>query len=1558
MKNAATNQFTGGLVMDLNPLVTPNNVLTDALNATLITNNGNESVLQNDMGNGRVETAYLPEGYIPVGSCEFGDIIYIASYNPLINKCQLGCFPSPQRNISSSSVSDLHQNLKASDFQVLDKNNRATGELIANSTKKIVYQNNLTAGDKYIIAGNNLNDYGKHLTDLYNTGHIKNDFPKLYKATLVSIEEDGKITELTNGLKWYENNYFIKDGQFDRTSEEGIDIDEWRSAVNSAWCIFSSKVSGKLAIIVELESISGFSCTWGVTVNKKENQEIIEGYQGTLQDYNIYFSVNWETENNNINPAGIVLTKGKWVLDDTTILLYRYNSNSLSLEDADKYDVSNQNINIAFLPDSEYYHSEFNRHYEPENFNGSYTDFKNEFEYNTYLTNKFNSIKNAKNQPAYNYDTEFSSIVRAEEDGWYYLNAKTSNLIYQDEEQIRVYYSDQNIPINAVDLTDDIVNNTFKYPIRKDFRSFTLPIEQNITIINDVKKELDLSKCIYEYEVAPYMPYGILREFAQSGTIDFSKIGKKIINLNTWKYYNQEGYCTLTWGLEAYTEPEHVIEEVVLEFFDDKGKAAALHISNKDSYNGVFTNYITFGLKSNYGLNNIGYNGNQFTHRGITLNESDLYVGRQYCKYNKEKNTMSIPYLVTADLNGNPLFEKLENGEEYCEDDSGILYSNLLYLVKINIKYSKIGPLGQLEYVSTKEDYRWLWTTTLFNEKYFNVQDFKEEQFELILDPVAKFETTTKWGTITDDTTFVEKSLNEEVISDAPESFSAIKQTVDSKGSPNVKIIVNATFQNTHNNIYTLKNSNPAQDNGINTTIYLGNEFVSDSPEQPEVKFSNNSDEIYDGIYPNNVIGGSDEDLGGVAFKQLIEEKPNSLSLKKEQYRNRFNLDFISDYTITDTFNHNDQGYDRENKTYTSLNTEITYKLNNILISNQILFECGQKDQFLEWENPFNCESINIKGAIKGVRGQLLVKKDDTFDVISEFNDLNEKLIDISEYAEGSIFRIIFPDIETYDKGGSFGITELTFNILPENVENIENDFEYLNSNYEEQTLNAKYIKQSLIKSSNKGFNLKFFGEHYSKYYYTTSLKYINAKVLKTFINSDSDYGYYNLSEKEGEGFLSFISIAQDNDPSKKTEVGLDIFEIDYNTSPKGESDNFYTTNFTPNRYTSDEANTSISKLWEKKGENIYSYYSFIFPVVWANSIESNKTESKHVAKYDNDKWLSYGTIVNKKEIRPSRLVGTCACIDVNNTFNIADQVKFGKHVYSSRPESENEILQKDTAIIYYGLRTKSFLENSFYVSGYEPKDIYVPNNWIYLNTNYSQYNRDVVIKVGFNNSSNKSMNDCILFNGIDYSNYLHTLLYNKNNGPFKSELIVDREPQIIVPTKIINSPNVRLNLKDCLKTFPFIIQFQYLKPTIDNSYKTNYYLIETNNKDIEEKIDTYLRENEDLEIPNDKIYCLHYKPVYGNDKSFKKQYISELNEDCQFLTKEEYFNLSNDFISKLSIKNGRILLDSKLKSLGTYSVRTDNGTKKANITQVPKNVLIFKDSKLEKDFKPTTEQI
>nr|DAO31351.1 MAG TPA: hypothetical protein [Crassvirales sp.] len=96
------------------------------------------------MGNGRVETAYLPEGYIPVGTCEFGDIIYIVSYNPITNKSQIGCFPSPERNISSEELGGVASTFTSQEFVDND-------EVIATSVKKIIYENNLNPGDKFIV---------------------------------------------------------------------------------------------------------------------------------------------------------------------------------------------------------------------------------------------------------------------------------------------------------------------------------------------------------------------------------------------------------------------------------------------------------------------------------------------------------------------------------------------------------------------------------------------------------------------------------------------------------------------------------------------------------------------------------------------------------------------------------------------------------------------------------------------------------------------------------------------------------------------------------------------------------------------------------------------------------------------------------------------------------------------------------------------------------------------------------------------------------------------------------------------------------------------------------------------------------------------------------------------------------------------------------------------------------------------------------------------------------------------------------------------------------------
>ena len=96
----ASNSFTGGLVLDMHPLTTQNTQLTDALNATLVTFNGNEMMLQNDMGNTLIQDSAtgnimgLSPGFIPIGMKEHGGIMYIASVDKEGNG-EIGTIPSP-----------------------------------------------------------------------------------------------------------------------------------------------------------------------------------------------------------------------------------------------------------------------------------------------------------------------------------------------------------------------------------------------------------------------------------------------------------------------------------------------------------------------------------------------------------------------------------------------------------------------------------------------------------------------------------------------------------------------------------------------------------------------------------------------------------------------------------------------------------------------------------------------------------------------------------------------------------------------------------------------------------------------------------------------------------------------------------------------------------------------------------------------------------------------------------------------------------------------------------------------------------------------------------------------------------------------------------------------------------------------------------------------------------------------------------------------------------------------------------------------------------------------
>lgn len=313
----ATNRWTKGLVMDFSPENTKNEVLTHALNATLLTFNGNEMSLQNDMGNARVETAYLPEGYMPVGTCEYGGIIYIVSYNPLEDKSQIGCFPSPERNIASDEIGIPQVHISREDFQEIydDVDKIPTGVLKHNTQYVLLKNDNLNPGDKFLICSNP-DIYNEKLENLL----VKKD-PKcnskaakdkdgyelvpnpILALNVVSIEESGKIVYLNSDIRRYDvpNIYDItnevngesnteqyKDvykyhilgtggnvnGEF---NQQAVDIDSYRNALSSGYSVFKSKTSGKLAILAELIMIDSYSVTHSLKPCVDEQGTTIDG---------------------------------------------------------------------------------------------------------------------------------------------------------------------------------------------------------------------------------------------------------------------------------------------------------------------------------------------------------------------------------------------------------------------------------------------------------------------------------------------------------------------------------------------------------------------------------------------------------------------------------------------------------------------------------------------------------------------------------------------------------------------------------------------------------------------------------------------------------------------------------------------------------------------------------------------------------------------------------------------------------------------------------------------------------------------------------------------------------------------------------------------------------------------------------------------------------------------------------------------------------------------------------------------------------------------------------
>ena len=298
-KGETTNSFQKGMVMDLNPLVTPNDVLTNCLNGTIVTFNGNEYVLQNDMGNGRVESAYLPKGYIPVGIKEHGGIIYVASCNPLNNKCQIGSFPSPERNISSS---EKDTSGKDGDPLKIEWNPNLYDDLIE---RYQLFKDStvIRSGDKFSIifqTDDSREDLSKLISNLDNiTGSkIKSPKNKFMTISVCVLDSSNNLLDITDQLlRLDENSNIINStsdvpeirfntGYFAEFVKDLDDKDLAAYRKQKAVNIYNNKLFGELFIQAKINAIDNIDVTVdGIRNKSSENQALSNFIDVTNKNY-------------------------------------------------------------------------------------------------------------------------------------------------------------------------------------------------------------------------------------------------------------------------------------------------------------------------------------------------------------------------------------------------------------------------------------------------------------------------------------------------------------------------------------------------------------------------------------------------------------------------------------------------------------------------------------------------------------------------------------------------------------------------------------------------------------------------------------------------------------------------------------------------------------------------------------------------------------------------------------------------------------------------------------------------------------------------------------------------------------------------------------------------------------------------------------------------------------------------------------------------------------------------------------------------------------------------
>lgn len=490
------NTFTDGINMDVNALVAPNTVMSNCLNGTLLTYNGNENVLQNDMGNGKVHEAYLPAGWVPVGMQEHGGIIYVAAYNPETQQSQIGSFPSPQQNFESS---------KKGDGESFTELKEGKYKLFTGQNKDL----ELKPGNKLAITLGYKNEDDEFIPVPYkdiepNYNNDNQHHKRHWSVQLCLLNSNGVLTDITEDLnnlvyeyategnEEYANYFFLQD---------------YVENLNDYLRVYSGNLVGTPYIQV-LENLAS---TMDTFVTAGYNEELHQlrfvvtcDIQSTSQLYGYPFDPNAEQEEGLI---GFYYT----------------------------YSINGGPANSGYI----------------------------------HMNNAPQLIANYANQ-----EELISKIEQLTNCGISEENLQTrGNSIYQLKNNSLKEISKQEYTLNLTDIVQ--IENINK---------------------NDVVT-LTINPC-FKWNDTEF-PQTTL-EFKQ--TFEVAKIGTGIHNINQWRYYYEEDFITLTWGMESYPAEGESIRNLWMEFFDWEGNPVDFNngVTRLEfkyfSYNGEFTEVLNSEL--------------------------------------------------------------------------------------------------------------------------------------------------------------------------------------------------------------------------------------------------------------------------------------------------------------------------------------------------------------------------------------------------------------------------------------------------------------------------------------------------------------------------------------------------------------------------------------------------------------------------------------------------------------------------------------------------------------------------------------------------------------------------------------------------------------------------------------------------------------------------------------------------------------------------------------------------------------------------------------------------